>query len=110
MTRQPPELCQVSIEHGVALDPDLLDDFLVEIIQQLLARVALRGLDVRLELPLQLIELELDLLRCSTFLVDRGDPLFKVHPGLDSAEHLATFLARAEAEDGVVCHASCAAS
>ena len=47
----------------------------------------------RLQLPLELVELELDLLRGAALLVDGGDALLEVHAGLDRAEH---FVAGAE--------------
>ena len=72
----------------MALDAHLLDDLLVEVVEQLLAGVALAGGDLGLQIPLELVELELDLLRRAAFLVDGGDALLEVHARLHGPEHL----------------------
>ena len=69
--RQPPQALVETVEHVQALDAYLLDDLLVEVVEQLFARVLLAGGDLVGELALQLVELELDLLGGPALLVDR---------------------------------------
>ena len=88
MPRKAPELLVEAIEHGVTLDAHLLHDLLVEVVEQLLASIALALRDLRLHLQLELVELELNLLRAAALLVDGGDALLELHPRLDHAEHL----------------------
>ena len=48
-----PEALVETIEHILALDAYLLDHFLIEIVEELLPRVALTFCDLRLQLPSQ---------------------------------------------------------
>ena len=93
---EPPEPLVEAVQVIAALNADLLDDLLVEVVEQLLAGVALPLGDLRFQLALELVELELDLLRRAALLVDGGDALLEVHAGLDRAQHLV-----AGAEDAV---------
>ena len=83
-----PEPLLKAIEIVAAADADLFDNFLVEIIQELLPRFFSFVVDLGFEVLLELIELEADLLRCTAFLVNGNDPLFEIDAGLDGAEHL----------------------
>src|SRR3972149_4972488 len=74
----------------MALNAYLLHYFLVEVIEELFAGVALALCDFDLQFLLELVELELDLLRCAALLVNRGNPLFEADPGLHSARSLVT--------------------
>ena len=91
--REPPELVVEAVEHRVAVDAHLLHDLLVEVVEQLLPGVPLAAGDLGLEVELQLVELELDLLRGAALLVDVGDALLEVHARLHRAQH---FVAGAE--------------
>ncbi len=96
MPGQPPEPLVEAVEDVVALDAHLLDDFLVEVVEQLLAGVALARRRSPPPARAELVELELDLLRRAALLVDGRDALLEVHAGLDRAQHLV-----ARAEDAV---------
>ena len=65
-----------------------LDDFLVEVIEKLLARVAACLGNLRLKLLLKLIELKLNLFGSAALLVDSYDTFLKVHTGLNCANDL----------------------
>jgi hypothetical protein len=93
VSREPPELIIESVEHGGAVDAHPLNNILIEVVEQLLACIALAGADLGLEVTLELVELELDLLGRATLLVDAGDALLKVDARLHGAEH---FVAGAE--------------
>ncbi len=88
MPREAPQALVEAVEHVLALDADLLDDLLVEVVEQLLAGIALAKRDLVPELALELVELELDLLRRPALRVDRRDALLEVDAGLDRAQHL----------------------
>ena len=77
----------------MALDADLLDHFLVEVVEQLFARVLLAFGNLGFQLFLELVELKLNLLRRAALLIDGGDALFEIDARLDRAEH---FVACAE--------------
>jgi hypothetical protein len=83
----PEPLCE-AVEIVAAADADLFDHLLVEIVQELFPRLFSLVVDFRFQVLLKLIELEADLLRRAALLVNRDDPLFKIHAGLDGAEHL----------------------
>ena len=85
---EPPEPVVEAVEQAVALDADLLDDFLVEVVEQLLAGVPLAGGDFGFQFLLKLVELELNLLRRAAFLVDGGDALLEIHARFHGPEHL----------------------
>src|SRR6266852_6021083 len=70
---QLPELVVEAVQYLNTLDPYLLNHFLVEVVQELLPRIALSDGDLLLQLVLQLVELELDLLGCPAFLVYARD-------------------------------------
>ncbi len=88
VAREAPQTLVESIEHVEALDAHLLDDLLVEVVEQLLARVPLAYGDLVGELALELVELALDLFGGAARLVDRRDAFLEVYAGLDRAEYL----------------------
>ncbi len=88
-----PELLVEAIKGVKTRHPYLLDNLLIEVIEELLARVALAECDLFPELVLQFIELKLDLLWSPALLVDISDAAFEVNPRLDRAKN---FVAGAE--------------
>jgi hypothetical protein len=48
--------------------------------------------DLRLQFLLELVELELDLLRGAALLVNHGNPLLEVNPGFHRTQYLVSFL------------------
>src|SRR5450756_2048467 len=91
--RETPELVVEAVEHRAAVHAHLLDDLLIEVVEELLAGIALAAADLGLEVELELVELELDLLGRAALLVDAGDALLKVDARFHRAEH---FVAGAE--------------
>ena len=91
--RQLPEPVLEAVRDSPRSDAHLLDDFLIEVVEQLLPGVAGLSAISRFQFVLELVELELDLLRRAALLVDGGDALLEVHAGLDGPEH---FVAGAE--------------
>src|SRR5258708_36113363 len=65
-----PKLLVESIQDVAAIYADLLDDFLIEVVEQLLSRILLSSSNLGFELVLQLIKFKLDLLRRPALLVD----------------------------------------
>ena len=81
----------VAVEVGLrGLVPhlELLAHFVVEVLQQLLARARHRFVDLEAQFELELVEGGLDLVGLAAALVDGGDALLEVDAGLDRAEHL----------------------
>src|SRR5215475_10783612 len=72
----------------MALDTHPLYHFLVEVIEKFLTRIALSFGNLGLQFPLELVELELNLLWCAAHLVNSGDAFFKIHPRLYCPQHL----------------------
>ena len=71
-------------------DANPLDDFLIEVVEKLLAGVAASLGNLRFEFLLELVELELDLFGRAALLVDGDDALFKIHTGLDGPDDFIT--------------------
>ena len=72
----------------MALDTHPLYYFLVEIIEKFLTCIALSFDNFGLQLPLELVELELNLLWCAALLVNSGDAFFKIDSRLYCPQHL----------------------
>src|ERR1700687_1765641 len=71
-----------------AADADLFDNFLVEIVQELLPRRFSFVVNFRLKIVLELVKFEADLLRGSALLINRDDALLEVHARFNRAQHL----------------------
>ena len=72
----------------MALDTYPLYHFLVEVIEKFLTGIALSFDNLDLQLPLELVELELNLLWCAALLVISGDAFFKIDPRLYCPQYL----------------------
>src|SRR5262245_42940520 len=70
VAREEPEPFIEAVEVIVALDAHLLYHFLVKVIEELLAGIALSLSNLSFQLALELVELELNLLRCATLVID----------------------------------------
>src|SRR3989344_5000022 len=79
MPRKLPEPFLEAVQVIPALYAHLLHHFLVEVVEQLLACILLFLADLRFQFMLELIELKLNLLLCTAFLVDGGDALLEIH-------------------------------
>jgi hypothetical protein len=88
MSGEPPELLVEAVQDLVALDAHFLHDFLVEVVEEFLAGVALAQGDLGLHLTLELVEFKLDLFRCAALLVNGRYPLLEAHARLHRAEYL----------------------
>ena len=62
----------------MALDTHLLHHFLVKVVEEFLAGIALSLDNLGLQLALELVELELNLLQRAALLVDGGNAFFKI--------------------------------
>src|SRR5262249_25623253 len=72
----------------MTLDTHPLYHFLVEVVEKFLTRIALSFGNFSLQLPLELVELELNLFWCAALLVDSGYTFFKIDPRLYCPQHL----------------------
>lgn len=75
---QLPELLVKPIQHIVALYSHLFHDFLIEVVEEFLLGIPLPFGNMSFQFTLELVELELDLLRGTALLVDGRDAFFKV--------------------------------
>src|SRR3989344_3151705 len=88
MPRKFPEPFLEAVQVVPALDAHLLHHFLVEVVEQLLAGILLLLTDLCFQFMLELVELKLNLFRCTTFLVYRSNALLEIHARFHGAQYL----------------------
>lgn len=85
-----PEPFIEAVEQIAALNADLFNDFLIEVVEKFLAGIALPFGNLGIEFLLKLVELELNLLWRAAFLIDARNAFFKIDAGLNRTENLVT--------------------
>ena len=77
-----------AIKRPGAVDPYPLDNFLIEVVEQLLVRLGLGLSNVAFKVLLELVELKTDLLRRPALLVNRDDALLEIDTRLNRSKYL----------------------